>query len=322
MESKFSISGFKEAVFVVADLVRSKTFYQDVIGWQLISESQDDNRLNPFWQLEAHVNIKSCLLSESGEPIGAIRLVEIDVDAHSDIEQIHIRANSQIWDTGGIFDVNCRVKDIHHLATKLNTCQWFGNNLPVPMRFGPFKVYEWLVKSHDGIVHALIERIEPPIENDQQTALFSALINASMIVNDHQSERSFFTDVLGFEALIEQEGSFDEACSNVFGMPQELVAQTPHELTLMSPDGSRQGTIELASFSQLTGNDYSDNAQPYNLGITSLRFPVQGIDALKQHLLNKGICFTDGGSLTVAPYGEIAIIAVQTPAGNRLEFFE
>ncbi|SEK81533.1 Glyoxalase/Bleomycin resistance protein/Dioxygenase superfamily protein [Colwellia chukchiensis] len=316
-QKDFSIKGFSEAVFVVNDLQKSKAFYCEVIGWEEVVEESNTSAFNAFWQIENNATVTTCLLQAPASTTGAIRLVEI-----SGIEHSYIRANSQIWDVGGIYDVNTRVKNVHKLARKLHEHHWFGVNEPVEMQFGPFKVYEWLAKSHDGITHALIERLEPALDNDQQTALFSALINASMIIKDHQSELDFFTKILGFEALIHQEDTFDSAKSNVFGMPFELVASTPHVLTLLSADGTRDGTIELASFPELTGNDFSANAAPYNLGITSLRFPIKGMTAFLQHLNAHDIDYIAGGEVELKPYGVVTLIAINSPSGNRFEFFE
>jgi catechol 2,3-dioxygenase-like lactoylglutathione lyase family enzyme len=215
-KNEFSIAGFSEAVFVVNDLTKSKAFYLDVIGWEEIIKENKEQTLTAFWQVKPSVTIKTCLVSAPQATTGAIRLVEF-----TGVEQTYIRANSQIWDAGGIFDVNTRVKNIHQLASTLHHYQWFGVNNPVEMQFGPFKVYEWLAKSHDGITHALIERISPPLENDDQTALFSSLINASVVIDNHQDEMNFFTKILGFQALIHQEECFDNPASNVFGMPFE-----------------------------------------------------------------------------------------------------
>jgi catechol 2,3-dioxygenase-like lactoylglutathione lyase family enzyme len=313
----FSISGFSEAVFVVNDINKSKAFYCDVIGWEVIAEVSLEQSINDFWQVDSSASISTCVVSAPSTRTGTIRLVEI-----TGLEQTYIRANSQIWDVGGIFDVNTRVKDVHQLARTLHEYQWFGVNNPVEMQFGPFKVYEWLAKSHDGITHALIERIAPPLENDNQVSLFSSLINASLIIKDHQREMKFFTDILGFEVLIHQEDSFDEATSNVFGMPFELVKSTPHVLTLLSANGTRDGTVELASFPELTGNDFSANATPYNLGITCLRFPIKGMGAFLRHLEAYDIDYVDGGSMAILPYGKVNIAAVNSPSGNRFEFFE
>lgn len=313
----FKISGFSEAVFVVCDIEKSKQFYCDVVGWQEIVKEHDELSLQQFWQVAPDTKIRTCVVGSENVSSAHIRLVEF-----SGIKQKYIRANSQIWDVGGIFDINIRVKSVHQLAELLHKHQWFGVNNPVEMVFGPFKVYEWLAKSHDGITHALIERIEPPLETETQAALFGQLINASMIVKDHQLEMSFIKDILGFETLIHQEDTFDKEASNVFGMPFELVAKTPHVLTLLSADGGREGTVELASFPELTGNDFSSNATPYNLGITCLRFPLKGMANFVDHLKNNEVPCIEGGIVEQAPYGQVNLVAVNSPSGNRFEFFE
>jgi catechol 2,3-dioxygenase-like lactoylglutathione lyase family enzyme len=319
--SSFSIAGFTEVVCVVNDLQRSLSFYCDVIGWVKITEESQLTTFNSFWGIAPSVQSVSCLVRAPNRKTGAIRLIEFN-----GIEQEYIRANSQIWDVGGIFDINTRVVNVHQLARKLHQHQWFGVNEPVEMQFGPFKVYEWLAKSHDGITHALIERIEPPLEPNLQpndgAVLFSELINASMIIDDHQTELDFFTEILGFKTLIHQEDTFKNEVSNVFGMPFELVAGTPHVLTLLSADGTREGTVELASFPQLTGNDFSHKNKPSNIGITTLRFPVTGLSLFKAHLDQKKVSYTSCNNIALKPYGNVDVIAVQTPSKNRLEFFE
>jgi len=313
---KYQIKGFKEAVFIVRDLAKTRNFYTEVVGWEVVTGTHTANYLANNWQLPEQANITSCVIAEPNTSNGFIRLVEIQ-----GLEQEYIRSNAQIWDTGAIFDVNHRVKDSFELSRQLHEYGWFGVNEPVEMQFGPFKVYEWLAKSFDGITQALIERLDPPLENDNQQAKFSQLINASMIVKDHDEEKTFF-ETLGFEIMIHQQDKFDEAKSNVFGMPHELVAQTPHVLTLLSPDGGRHGTVELASFPELTGNDYSDRAKAPNLGIVSLRFPVKNLDALIQHLNNNEIEIITDCQMAIAGQPEVRNILIHTPAGSWIEFFE
>lgn len=317
MTINYKISGSSEAVFIVADINKSKDFYVNTVGWDVLA----GGRLSPTqlktWLLAENVTGEYCLVAEPNSQGGYIRLVQL-----GNVKQEYIRANSQIWDTGGIFDVNVRVKNSFELSRLLHDKSWFGVNEPVEMQFGPFKVYEWLAKSHDGITHALIERLDPPLQDDQQVALFSQLINSSFIVKDHQQEKAFFENILGFESVIDQAGTFDEAKSNVFGMPFELVQQTPSELTLLSPDGGRFGTIELASFPQLTGNDFSNRAKAPNLGIVSLRFPVKNLDSLVHHLIQNNVNILSDCKMELMPYGPARIILIQSPAGNWLEFFE
>lgn len=313
----YSISGFSEAVFIVNDLAHSKNVYCQHLDWQLLSEGTITNEQLQSWQLPSHCNGAHCLLKEPGSTGGYIRLVQLN-----NVAQVSIRGNSQAWDTGGFFDVNARVKGSFKLANKLNKLGWFGINEPVNMQFGPFKVFEWFSKSHDGIVHALIERIEPPLENDNQQGVISRLINASMIVKDHQQERHFIETVLGFECLLYQKDSFKEAGTNVFGLPYELANKEPHELSLLSPDGTRNGTVELASFPGLSGNDYSHNAKAPNLGVVSLRFEVSKMNEFLAHLHHHNVTPLTLTQMNLAPYGEITLAVIITPEGNQFEFYQ
>lgn len=143
-----------------------------------------------------------------------------------------------------------------------------------------------------------------------------------MVVKNHDAEKQFFVDTLGFEVLINQEGTFDKAISNVFGMPFELATSTPHVLILLSADGTRDRTIELASFPELIGNNYSANIKPYNLGITCLRFLVKGMIEFLQHLDANKVDYYESNNLISSPYGKVDIVTLTTHQGNRLEFFE
>lgn len=317
MSDQFTIHGLSEAVFIVADLARTKQFYCDVIGWQALESGECDQLFCQSWNLPTTVSAKTCLVCAPESKRGAIRLVEL-----SGIEQDYMRSNSQIWDVGGIFDVNVRVNDSFALARELHDHQWFGANKPCEMTFGQFSVFEWLAKSHDGITHALIERITPPLENPELLSKFSPIFNASIVVSDHQSEQAFFEHVLGFTSLIEQTGTFEQASSNVFGLPNNLVDKTPHQLSLLSADGSRDGTIEIASFPELQGNDFSQQAQLPNIGIACLRFRVDGIDAFVQHLIKQDVDLVSDVSLHL-PSGILQRnIVLKTPAGNCLAFYQ
>ena len=318
----FQVHGFSEAVFIVNDLAASKRFYIDFIGWHVIAEdlneqSHANTSLVISWQLGSNVKAKQVLLAEPNVDGGFIRLVSL-----ANTAQCYIRPNNQIWDTGGIFDVNTRVTDIFNLAQQMHKQGWFGVNDPVPMQFGPFKVFEWLAKGHDGATFACIERIEPPLENSQQTTLFSAIFNSSMIVVDHQLEVDFYQKVLGFESLVEQKACFDSAKSNVFGMPHNWVNKSPHHLSMLGPASRKGGSVEIVSFPDMTGSDVSDRANPPNIGIATLRFLVDGLDAFICHCKSLNVTIVNESVMTIPHYGSCKLVVLTSPQGTWLEFYQ
>lgn len=315
----YQVSGFSEAVFVVADLVMQRDFYLEVVGWQEIANDnvQANEALAIFWDLPEEVTVKQSLLAAPNSNSGFIRLIQID-----GIEQEYIRPNNQIWDSGGIFDVNTRVVNNHQLAKQLHAHYWFGVNDPVPMEFGPYKVIEWLAKGPDAITFACIERIEPPLANNDQTALFSALFNSSLIVNDHQAELAFFQELLGFEIAVSQQACFEKACTNVFGLPHNLVDKTPHKLSMVCSPLHDGGSIELASFPELQGGDVSEKVKPYNIGISTLRFKVNEIDAFILACQRAKLIIVNDLCFELPHYGMCRVVALKSPQGNWFEFYQ
>ena len=199
MTDRGKVHGFNEAVFIVKNIEQCRQFYVDVIGWQVLEQSfeQVNPGLNTLWQLPLNTETSECLLTAPHAKAGFIRLVALSAgngerdetnnsasheqNTQALIAQAYIRPNNQIWDVGGIFDVNTRVVDIAALAQCLHAYQWFGVSDPVPMHFGPFHVIEWLAKGHDGVMFACIERQEPPLTPaSYPTARFSAIFNASV----------------------------------------------------------------------------------------------------------------------------------------------
>ena len=311
----FCIQPFSEAVVIVCDINKTMTFYRDVIGWNVEVPILPTPDLARIWALKSPTNIQSCLVRAPGAAQGGLRLVQID-----GVQQQYIRANSQIWDTGGIYDLNTRVRDIFNLAHTLHKHSWFAGTDPVEMVFGENKVYEWLAKGHDGIVYALIERIFPPLEAQQDEALFSAIFNSSVVVKDYDAEMGFYQNTLGFDLLVRQHDCFKEARPNVFAMPLNLVETTPYQLSMLAPSGNGAGGVEICHFPELQGNDFSQRAQPPNIGIVTLRFPVTGMDSLKARLIDNNVVIMADEYLRLD--ADVRVLCARTPNNNWIEFFE
>lgn len=318
--SEYSIGAFCEAVLIVKDIQSRIDFYVKEIGWQQLEPVTTCDALKAQWQLDDKAQVSHCLVGEKGSTTGHIRLVE--VSGLTQQEQVYIRPNTQIWDTGAIYDLNTRVKDSFALSRHLHEHGWFGQSEPVEMVFGDFKVYEWLARGHDGITFALIERLNPPLPDDGRTSRFSPIFNSSVVVRDYDEEVDFYERTLGFDVLVKQHGTFDKATPNVFAMPLNLVDKTPHHLTMLAPQEEKAGGVEICHFPELAGNDFSQRAQPPNIGIVTLRFPVSGIEKLKQRLLAHNIHVIQDGYLTLPHYGNVRLLSARTPNNNWIEFFE
>jgi catechol 2,3-dioxygenase-like lactoylglutathione lyase family enzyme len=310
--------GFHEVVFSVSDLEGSVRFYRDVAGWEVVHRGRAGSGLADFWKLDDGQEIKEIVLANPGEDHGFLRLV-----AFPGAEQGQIRSSAQTWDTGGIFDVNVRVKDIHEKFGQLRKRGWQFYSDPLQFHFGPFVVWEALARGPDGIVIAMVERVEPPLEGWPNLREFSRIFNSTQIVRDFDRSRAFYEETLGFQVYLEHVGPSKEAGPNVLGLPHNLANEVPRRVVILSPDGTNSGSVELIGFDGLTGADFSEHAVPPNLGILALRFPVADLEAYRVRLAEHGVGPINGPStVTLEPYGEVEILTVRAPEGAWLEFYQ
>jgi catechol 2,3-dioxygenase-like lactoylglutathione lyase family enzyme len=310
--------GFHEVVFSVSDLEGAARFYQDVAGWEVIHNGRAGSDLADLWRLDRDREIKEIVLANPGDDRGFLRLV-----AFPGADQRQIRSSAQTWDTGGIFDINVRVKDIHEKFAQLRKRGWQFYSDPIQFHFGPFVVWEVLARGPDGIVIAMVERVEPKLEGWPNLRELSHIFNSTQIVRDFDRSRAFYEETLGFQIYLEHVGPSKEAGPNVLGLPHNLAAEVTRRVVILSPDGTNSGSVELIGFDGLTGADFSEHAVPPNLGILALRFPVSDLEQFRERLVGRGAIPIAGPSpVRIEPYGTVDVMAVRAPEGAWLEFYQ
>ncbi len=310
--------GFHEVVFSVSDLEGAASFYQEVAGWEIVHRGRTGSDVAKFWRLEDGQEIQEILLANPGDDHGHLRLV-----AFSGADQRQIRSNAQTWETGGIFDITVRVLDIHKKFAQFRERGWQFYSDPIQFQFGPFVVWEVLAKGPDGVVIAMTERVEPPLEGWPNLRELSHAFNSTQIVRDFDRSRAFYEEALGFKVYLEHEGPSKEPGPNVLGLPHNFAAEVPRRVVILSPDGSNAGSVELIAFDGLTGADFSEHASPPNLGILALRFPVPDLTLFTHQIVSRGCVPVAGpSSVTIEPYGTVNVLAVRAPEGALLEFYE
>ena len=97
--------GYKEAVFSVSDIDSAVKFYQNVAGWDILSEGYVPREILNSYTLDKSVIAKEVVMGNSGTERGFIRLGRILKES----TKFKLDLSAQSWDTGGIFDVNFRV---------------------------------------------------------------------------------------------------------------------------------------------------------------------------------------------------------------------
>lgn len=310
--------GYREAVFSVSDAEAYRTFFESVAGWEVLHRGTVDARLLGAWALPDGATAREIVLGNPGTERGFVRLVQF-----AGVSAVQIRSSAQSWDTGGFFDVNSRVLDMAAKFEEFQAGDWQAVSDPVEFTFGPFVVKEWLVRGPDGIVLALIERVSPPLEGWPTLKSMSRLFNATQVVEDFAAAKRFYVDTLGFTVYLDHEGVSETPGPNVLGLPHNLATSVSRKVTIVHPQGTNEGSVEILAFDGATGRDFSTRAAPPNLGILTLRFPVADIDAFHDHAIDRDLEIAmPPVSIDLAPYGRLELMALRGPGGVWLEFFE
>ena len=311
-------NGWHEAVIMVSELDRIAKDLEIVGNWQVIEEGAVNRGQLNLWDLTNDVTGDYKLIRNPNSHKGYVRLVKL----HNQ-KQKQIRPAGQIWEAGGIFDLNFRVTNIDEKFEKLLNRGWTAFNQPAQYEFGPVIVSEVLMIGPDGVCFALIERLEPPLEEVESPNEISRSFNSSLLVADIEKSFKFFSETLGFETVMELIGHKLDTGSNVLGLPHNIAQEHAMDVCIIHPKAVTDGSVELMSLNSLKGRNFSKNAKPFNLGITSLRFPINDVNKKATELTSKGIPLVYGPTtIELAPYGDVIIFALELPEGGWIEFFE
>ncbi|MFS4467208.1 VOC family protein [Maribacter sp. 2210JD10-5] len=312
-----SIKGFQEIIISVYNLEREVAFFQRICGWEIVSRSKGNSAIKQLWHLDDAVKIEEVLLHNPGDNTGFLRLVKF-----SNVEQRQIRSGTQIWDSGGIFDVNIRVKSIADMYRIFQNEGWNGYTDPNRFTFGKFDVSEVLMKGPDGVTFAMMQRFDPPLEGFAFEKV-SRIFNSTTICMDYKKTRDFFINTLGFQLYFETEGTNRSNGPNVIGIPPNINSDVTVPVCILHPTGKNEGSLELLQTVELKGKDCAEFAKPPNLGILMYRFPVRDAEAYATTLKEKGLALnSDVQTVTVLPYGNLKVFSVRSPDGVWLEFIE
>jgi catechol 2,3-dioxygenase-like lactoylglutathione lyase family enzyme len=318
----FGLKGFSEAGICTQNMDLWIRLFKEIGGWNETWRGTTSAAIRDLWGLTPGASSQECLLTCPLSDTGHVRLFSIQ--GH---EQEEIRPDSNTWDTGGIFDLDLRVNNLLPLVEPLANYGVTGIGEPIDWQFDAFFVREWITRGPDSAVLALIQRLAPPLEGWDDLDGFSNVFNSSQIVTDIQASVAFY-EKLGFEIILNHQGPLGGRGGEVLGISADQAPNTPVPLIILQVPGSTSGSIELVSFEhagpEYQGLDLADRAKPYNLGLNLLRFPVGDLAGYFEHVQQAGIGVEDPGVVTASiyPYGDTELMALRTPDGVWLEFFQ
>ena len=83
-----------------------------------------------------------------------------------------------------------------------------------------------------------------------------------------------------------------------------------------------RGRVEMIEFMDIRGLDHSDKCLAPNLGLLSIKYPVEDIQQTLEVLKERGQGSIDINRVKLQPYGDISIFSLSSPDGAIIEFYE
>ncbi len=315
----FQLQKASEVVFSVKNLKKAAANYTDLLDWTIVHEGSVNRSLLASYGLADEVTADEILLQFQGMDFGQIRLIQFN-----NIEQKYIRSGGKTWDVGGIMDIDLRVSDIDLVYRTLQENGWHGYEDPVSQTMGPFTLRECVVRGHDEVNIALVQRTVPPLPNPLGlVGCISNVYLSALIVNNIEDAEEFYCKKLGFRLLNDINFRENHEGPSLFGLPHNLTNKVTAKLKIIAPTESRDSMFDLIEFEGVKGRDFSDLAIPPNLGILLYRIPVEGLSAYYEFVKSNGVKpYIPLQTVDYQPVGSVNMFAVRSADGVIMEFWE
>jgi catechol 2,3-dioxygenase-like lactoylglutathione lyase family enzyme len=314
------VSGpWQEAVVSVSDLDRTAAFFIQVGGYTVRWRGTVPRSTLTHWQLPPESRGQALLLAPEGAEDGFVRLVRLE-----GVERVPMRPGARPWDTGCYFSLMLRGKDLDARYREAIDLGWWTESEIVGLSFGTSKLKNVIFKGPDGVNVAVYERLSPPLADFWPPfERFTQAFNTMQTVRYRDATHRFFTEVLGFGTFYKGKPFVaSEPTYSNFSVPTELTTTHWSRAGIVHPTPGEVGRMEFIEFTDLGGEDYSDRCLPPNLGILSVRYPVADAGAARDTIAERGwpILYEPSAS-SIAPYGKVKVLAVQSPDGAMVELF-
>ena len=168
------------------------------------------------------------------------------------------------------------------------------------------------------------ERLTPPLPDSiPEFETMTGPFNMMQMVKDRDATHDFFTRILGFGSYYKGDPFLAaEPTPTPLGIPLSLTTTVPYRAGIVHPSPGQFGRMEFIEVMGISGFDYSDRCHAPNLGILSVRFPVD--DAARALAIIEGRGWPIRNRISrggMEPYGEIDMFAVETPDGAIVQFY-
>ncbi len=315
-------AGWLEAVISVSNAEPMRRFATEVAGWRVAHRGTMARDLERFYlgATSGGAPVREMVITDATATPGHLRLV-----AFARREARQIRWAAQPWDTGGLLSLMTRSNATDAVYRAAQRLGWSAYNEPVvlELRDSGVTLTNVILRGPDGVNISVYERLAPRLPDEADLRRLRRPFNAMQTVRDIVRARDFYERVLGFELVNGGEFINERRGPNNFGMPADVVARHPIPFAIFGPRRDGPTQIEVVELRGMQGRDLAARAVPPNLGLLALRFPVRKLADTEQRLARAPWPLERPATVaTLAPYGRVRMLAVRSPDGTWLEFFE
>jgi len=312
-------AGWSEAVVVVSDLARMDAVLDAVAGWQPAWRGPTPAAVLPLWGLPAAASGTEVLLQNPGDRAGFVRLVQLaGVGA-----QRQIRSSAMPWDTGGVFSLMTRSRDLDGAFSRAQALGFSAFNDPVDFDFGGVVLRNVVLRLPDGLNLAIYERRKPLLNGWDTIRKLSAPFNAMQTVAHRDGTRDFYKAVLGYTPLADSTFLDPAPGPNNFALPHNLTTRIERRFAIMAIEGAETGRVEAMQFEGLAGRDLAAQARFPNLGVAALRWPTTQLSARLARARAGGYECSDAPvEASLQPWGRVRLAHVRSSDGVIIELME
>jgi catechol 2,3-dioxygenase-like lactoylglutathione lyase family enzyme len=312
-----SVAPWQEAVISVREFEPSTRLFVKAGNWRIVSKGKVERSELEYWKLPKTANATYQLLCAPATVTGCIRFVRV-----AGVAQRPIRRAVRAWDTGGIYSVMVRSDNVPALFDQALDMGWWAEAQPVRFTFGKSDLRNVVLIGPDGLNIAVYERISPafiafPVGRVSQA------FNSMRMVKDKAAARAFYEKQLGFSVLFDSGYEPPGPTPSNFSIPLNYTPTIKRDAAALQPVPGETGRVEVMNLTGFKGLDMAEYARMPNLGIISVRYPVQGLAAYRTQIEARGVTIEyEGKAIHLGGIGTVNLIGVRDGDGNITEFYE
>jgi catechol 2,3-dioxygenase-like lactoylglutathione lyase family enzyme len=315
-----SVQPWTEAVVSVENIATSSRLFREVGGWKATHKGKVDPSEIAYWNLPEGTKASFERLCAPQTSTGCIRFIRF-----ADVPQRPIRQAKRAWDTGGIFSIMVRSDNVPALFDAAIAMGWWAESEPIRFTFGASDLRNVVLTGPHGINLAVYQRVSPPFTAFPVSRISQAF-NSMRMVRDKAASRAFYEEKLGFSVLFDSNNEPAQPAPSNFGIPLNYTPIVKRAAAAMHPTPGETGRVEVMQLEGFAGLDVSAHASPPNLGIISVRYPVQDLAAYRAKVTGKGVGVVYE-AVNMKSHGlsdgrAAKMFSVRDPDGNLTDFYE